>query len=31
VAAVKQWKFQPLVKEGTAQRFTTVITFNYQK
>lgn len=31
VAAVKQWKFQPLVKDGAAQRFTTVIVFNYQK
>jgi TonB family protein len=29
--AVKQWKFQPLVKDGAAQRFTTVIIFNYQK
>ncbi len=31
VSAVKQWKFQPLVKDGAAQRFTTVIIFNYQK
>jgi TonB family protein len=31
VSAVKQWKFQPLVKDGAAQRFTTVIVFNYQK
>jgi TonB family protein len=31
VNAVKQWKFQPLVKDGAAQRFTTVITINYQK
>jgi len=31
VTAVKQWKFQPLIKDGAAQRFTTVIVFNYQK
>lgn len=31
LSAVKQWKFQPLVKDGTAQRFTTVIIFNYTK
>lgn len=31
LSAVKQWKFQPLVKDGAPQRFTTVIVFNYQK
>lgn len=31
LSAVKQWKFQPLVKDGSPQRFTTVIIFNYTK
>lgn len=29
--AVKQWKFTPMVKDGAAVRFSTVIIFNYQK
>lgn len=31
LSAVKQWKFQPLVKDGSPQRFTTVIIFNYTR
>lgn len=31
LAAVKQWKFTPLTKDGAAAKFTTVIVFNYQK
>jgi TonB family protein len=31
LAAVKQWKFTPLVKDGAPAKFTTVIVFNYQK
>lgn len=31
LAAVKEWKFQPLVKDGQPVKFTTVITFNYTK
>ena len=28
-AAAKQWKFAPLVKDGTASEFTAVLVFNY--
>jgi outer membrane biosynthesis protein TonB len=28
-AAAKQWKFAPLVKDGTANEFTAVLIFNY--
>ena len=28
-AAAKQWKFAPLVKDGTACEFTAVLVFNY--
>lgn len=31
LAAVKQWKFTPLLKDGAPQRFTSVITFSYTK
>lgn len=31
LAAVKEWKFTPLVKDGQPAKFTTVITFNYTK
>lgn len=31
LAAVKEWKFTPLVKDGQPVKFTTVITFNYTK
>ncbi len=31
LAAVKQWKFNPLVKDGQPVRFTTVLSINYQR
>jgi protein TonB len=31
LAAVKEWKFTPLLKDGQPVKFTTVITFNYTK
>jgi TonB family protein len=31
VSAVKQWKFTPLVQDGAAKSFTSVIVFNYTK
>lgn len=31
VSAVKQWKFTPLVQDGAAKSFTSVIVFNYSK
>jgi TonB family protein len=29
MAAAKQWKFAPLVKDGTSSEFTAVLVFNY--
>lgn len=31
VSAVKQWKFTPLVQDGSAKSFTSVIVFTYTK
>lgn len=31
MAAIKQWKFTPMVKDGAAVKFETVIVFNYSK
>ena len=31
IAAVKQWKFTPLIHEGAPKSFTTVIVFAYSK
>lgn len=31
VSAVKLWKFTPLVQDGAAKSFTSVIVFNYTK
>lgn len=31
IAAVKQWKFTPLLQDGSAKPFTTVIVFNYTR
>lgn len=31
LAAVKEWKFTPLLKDGQPVKFTAVITFNYTK
>lgn len=31
MAAVKQWKFTPLVKDGQAEKFSTTLTVNYTK
>ena len=31
MSAIKQWKFTPMVKDGTAVKFETVIVFNYSK
>jgi TonB family protein len=29
LAAAKQWKFSPLVKDGAASEFTTILIFNF--
>ncbi len=31
LAAVRQWKFTPLAKDGAPSKFTTTVIFNYQK
>ncbi len=31
LAAVKQWKFMPLVQDGVGKGFTSVIVFNFTK
>jgi TonB family protein len=31
LAAVKQWKFTPLTKDGAPAKFSTVIVFSYQR
>jgi TonB family protein len=31
MAAAKQWKFQPMNKDGAAQKFTTVLVFSFTK
>lgn len=31
VAAVKQWKFTPMLKDGQPTRFATVVMINYQR
>ncbi len=31
MAAVKQWKFTPMVQDGAAKSFTSVIVFNFTK
>lgn len=31
LAAVKQWKFTPLLKDGQPTRFATVVVINYQR
>jgi TonB family protein len=31
MAAIKQWKFTPMVKDGAPVKFETVIVFNYAK
>ena len=31
LAAVKQWKFTPLVQDGQPAKFATVVLFNYAR
>jgi bla regulator protein blaR1 len=31
MAAARQWKFTPMNKDGAAQKFTTVLVFNFAK
>jgi protein TonB len=31
IAAIKQWKFDPLVRDGAPVKFTTTVTINYSK
>lgn len=31
LAAIKEWKFTPLLKDGQAVKFTTIVTINYTK
>ena len=31
LTAVKQWKFTPLLQDGAARSFTSVIVFNYSR
>ncbi|GIU77653.1 MAG: hypothetical protein KatS3mg005_0891 [Bryobacteraceae bacterium] len=31
LAAIKEWKFTPLLKDGQPVKFTTVVSFNYTK
>lgn len=31
MAAARQWKFQPMQKDGTPLKFTTVLIFNFAK
>ncbi|MBI5084575.1 MAG: energy transducer TonB, partial [Acidobacteria bacterium] len=31
LTAVRQWKFTPMVKDGQAVKFASVIIFNYQR
>lgn len=31
MAAARQWKFTPMMKDGATQKFTTVLIFNFAK